>query len=755
MKKKYLWSILAFAVFSWGHSQQNAWKSSSDREVSRIEKMDRVALPTDYQVFNIDLNKLKNSLEKAPNFKTQSNSTVIVSFPNSEGELVSYEIFDAPIMERGLAEKFPNIKSYLGKGAKDRNASIRFSITPFGLHAIQYDPKNGTSYIDTYTKDLKNYIVYNRENIDQKNPINCLTDNTEIEQIYNETTSALNKTVLNSQGKYREYRLAMACTVEYAAFHLAAAQAAGIPTSNEQQKKAAILAAMATTMTRVNFIFERDHAIHMNLIDNNDKLIFIDSDNFNNVDANILIEQSQTVINKIIGAPNYDIGHTVSTGAGGLAGVNVPCDNSRKAMGVTGSSAPVGDPYDVDFVAHEMGHQFGAFHTFNSSCANNRSNTTSVEPGSGNTIMAYAGVCPPDQGEGNINVRLKSDPFFHSISVEQIGKFISTAGNCSVNTSNNNPAPVVNAGIDKVIPKSTPFYLDGSATDSNNQSSLTYSWEQTDIEISTQPPLANATKGPNFMYMSPTTSTRRYFPNFKDVLLGFSPKWEVLPSVERHLNFRFFVRDNNPTLGGQTNFDDVKVKIQNTGPFIITYPNSGNEQWQAGTSQTVQWNVAGTTANGINTSHVNIKFSDDNGLNFITLVENTPNDGQEEVIVPGFNTIQARILIEPVGNIYYAVSKRFSVVGGTASIDDNALDSFKLYPNPTYDNFTVEFNTNNSKEISIEIHDLRGRLIQTEAFTPVSSSFRTELSVGNLQAGIYLVTIKDGKNKLVKKIIKK
>src|SRR5690606_10383241 len=291
----------------------------------------------------------------------------------------------------------------------------------------------------------------------------------------------------------------------------------------------AVLAAMVVTMTRVNGVYERDMSLTMELVANNDAVIFIGTDSFSNDNAGQLINQSQTVINSVIGAANYDIGHTVSTGGGGLAQLNSPC-TGNKARGITGSPSPVGDPFDIDYVAHEMGHQFGAQHTFNNSCDGNVSGTTSVEPGSGTTIMAYAGICAP-------NVQGNSDPYFHAVSIAQMSAFVAGTGNCSVNVANNNAAPIVNAGGSVTIPKGTPFILKGSAIDANGDA-LTYSWEQTNTEQTTQPPLPSSTTGPNFRSQIPSTSPNRFLPSLQNVLAGnLTTGWEVLSNVPRTFNF--------------------------------------------------------------------------------------------------------------------------------------------------------------------------------------------------------------------------
>ena len=313
-------------------------------------------------------------------------------------------------------------------------------------------------YIDTYTKDLENYIVYGRNNISSGTFFSCLNPDEEIAPRLLETSS-----VAANDGRFRQYRLAMACTIEYAAYHI---NAAGVGAGTLAQRKAAVLAAMNVTMTRVNGLYERDMSLRMNLVANNDLVIFVTSDNFDNDTSTILIDQSQVEIDAAIGSANYDIGHTVSTGGGGLAQLNSPC-TSNKARGITGSPAPVGDPFDIDYVAHEMGHQFGATHTQNNNC--NRSAGTAVETGSGNTIMGYAGICAPD-------VQSNSDAHFHTVSLNQMMTFTTSTGNCAPNALNGNTPPAVNAGVDRTIPKGTPFILFPQSVTDANGLSLIHIW---------------------------------------------------------------------------------------------------------------------------------------------------------------------------------------------------------------------------------------------------------------------------------------
>lgn len=645
MKKQLQFTICAILIFSSSFGQGSLWNKTSENRVRNLSKMERASMPKEYQLFSLDFDNLKERLQEAPS-ENSGSSNLIIEFPNQNGEYTSYKIFYAPIMEAGLANRYPDIKSYIGISV-DGTSSIRFSTTIFGLHVIALTGKSGTYYIDTYTKNLENYIVYGRSNISSNNAFSCLVKEDELAPRLLETTA-----VLANDGKFRQYRLAMACTIEYASFHI---NAAGLGAGTLAQKKAAVLAAMNVTMTRVNGLYERDMSLRMNLVANNDLVIFVDSDDFTNDTAGSLINESQAEIDAAIGLSNYDIGHTVSTGGGGLAQLNSPC-TGNKARGITGSSAPVGDPFDIDYVAHEMGHQFGAQHTFNNSCGGNRSAGTAVEPGSGNTIMGYAGICAPD-------VQNNSDAHFHTVSLNQMMAFTIGTGNCAPNASNGNTPPVVNAGVDRTIPKGTPFILFPQSVTDANGDSLTYCWEQTDTTIATQPPTASNTSGPSFRSNPPVTAPERYMPALATVVAGnLSSTWEVVSTAARSYNFALTVRDNRMPNGGQTTRDNVLVTASNTvGPFSVNSQNT-TEAWAQGSTQTITW-----IRNGAETlsANVDIYLSTDGGVTFPTLLtpSGVPNSGSATITVPNVVTQTARIMVRAKENIYYAVNSRNILIG--------------------------------------------------------------------------------------------
>ncbi|NEW80480.1 MAG: T9SS type A sorting domain-containing protein, partial [Gelidibacter sp.] len=479
-------------------------------------------------------------------------------------------------------------------------------------------------------------------------------------------------------------------TGEYSQFHLNRQNIS--PAATDAVKKAAVLSAIVTTMVRVNGIFERDVSLTMKLVDNNTAIIFLDAanDGFTNTNSDLLIDESQTIIDTNIGTANYDIGHTFSTGGGGLAQLSSPC-GTGKARGITGSPSPIGDPYDIDYVSHEMGHQYGAHHTFNGDAGNcagsNRNAGTAVEPGSGSTIMSYSGLCSPQ------NVTNDADAYFHLVSIREMFANISTGfSTCAAVSVTGNNAPTLNDIPNYTIPKSTPFILNANASDSNGDI-LTYTWEQLDTEITLYPLVSTATGGPAFRSLPPTVSSKRYFPNQATIISGnLSNTWEVLPSVARIMRFGVNVRDNN-SVGGQTASKETTVTVAgDSGPFKVT-SQSTDVTWAAGTAQTITWDVANSNAAPVNCSFVNILMSTDAGLTFpITLASNVQNDGSHDINVPNNATNKARIKVESVGNIFYSINPKNITIQTSEFIMNFAAYSKKVcIPNTAV--YTFTYNT--------------------------------------------------------------
>ena len=632
----FVFIFTTFFLFVGEVNAQKFWKKieNTNSLLHKKEIHKNKNFPSKYKLLSLNLNELKTNLNK----KQQ-----IIALPNEKGELLRFRVKETSNFESNLSLKFPTIKSYSAQGLDDPSSVAKISVGIDGFHAVVYSGNEKTVYIDPYSKDNKDYIVYKRSDLgnDEKD-FTC-----QVEGVVSQNLQPENLARNANDGKLRTFRLAIVCSAEYAQFHLT--RQGTSDTATDAVKKAVVLSAMNTSLTRINGIYERDLSVKMVLVANNDEVIFLDAatDGISDGNPSTMIDEVQTICDTKIGNENYDIGHIFSVGGDGLAGGGVVCVTGQKAKGVTGRSEPIGDAYDIDYVAHEIGHQFGANHTQNNDC--NRNNVTAVEPGSASTIMGYAGICSP-------NVQSQSDDYFHTISITEMWNIIQSSANCATLTDTGNSAPTANAGSDYSIPKSTPFILKGMATDIDGISSLTYNWEQIDNGVASMSPLSTNTVGPLFRSLPSKIAPNRYLPELATIVAGStSTTWEVLPSVARDMSFSFLVRDNNAG-GGSTARDDMEVTVTDAEAFVVLTPNSA-VNWDTGSTQTITWNKGTTDITPINCQNVNIKLSIDGGLTFpITIKSNTPNDGTEDVVIPDNATATARIMIEAADNIFYNVN---------------------------------------------------------------------------------------------------
>lgn len=638
------------------------WSADSKNTSSDIfENKKNIINP---KIYSLDFNGLKAVLAKAPKrLASGEKSEVIISFPNAKGNMENFKVRENSNFDPELALKYPDIKSYVGEGFGDSNSTVYFSISPLGLSSMEIYGDKSAVFIEPYSKDLSTYVVYKKsDKKDDLSTFECTVIDVAQKGVSN--TAGLAARPNADDAKLRTFRLALSCTGEY--------------TSYFGGTKANALAAMNNTMTRVNGVFEKDFAARMVLISNNDAVIYTNASTDPYSAASGMSNwnsQLQSTLTSVIGEANYDIGHLFgASGGGGNAGcIGCVCTNGSKGSGYTSpaDAIPSGDNFDIDYVAHEIGHQFGGNHTFSNS---NEGTGVNMEPGSGSTIMGYAGITSQD-------VQPHSDAFFHAISIQQITNNIKSK-TCPVSTSTGNSIPTANAGSDYTIPKGTPFMLTGTGTDANGDS-LTYIWEQTDNASSSQTgasSAASATKasGPTFRSWNPTASPVRYFPRIASVLAGATTTAgseitvEALSSVARTYNFRFTVRDNRAG-GSGNNSDDAVITVNGTaGPFSVSSQNSATT-YSGGTSQTVTWNVAGTTSNGVNAANVDILWSADSGNTWTTLLAGTPNDGSQSVTVPNVSTTTGRIMVKGSGHIFFDVNNaNITVNAGSGSVDVTA-----------------------------------------------------------------------------------
>jgi hypothetical protein len=705
----FLCAVVAFSFFAVTLTTRKAQAStqgnaqSSDRvwqfidESAVVTRGERQIIPQVYRTVQLKEDTLRQLLGKAPLEFTQEakENKVTLTLPMPDGSFAAFHIEDSPIMEPGLAVQFPEIKTYRGQGIDDPTATVRFDVTPAGFHAMILST-HGTIFIDPYAEgDTTNYITYYKADYrNDAKQFQCYfdpKDNPPQEPNQTAVPNVANGTTL------RTYRLALAATVEY--------------TATKGGTVAGAMAGITTTMNRVNGVYERELAVRLVLIGNNNLIVFTaEPDGYTNSSGSTMLNQNQTKLDTVIGTANYDIGHVFSTGGGGVAQFSV-CNNSNKAKGVTGSSSPVGDGFDIDYVAHEMGHQFHANHTFNGTdgnCSGNRVSSAAYEPGSGSTIMAYAGICDSQ------DLQPHSDDYFHVKSLEEIQTFIATTA-CDVETATGNTVPTVTVGSTVTIPKSTPFTLTATGSDANGDL-ITYCWEEYDSggaggasNGTTIPDTdADGIPRPILRSFNPTTSPSRTFPKLSNLLNNTSTIGEALPSITRTMSFQVTVRDNRAAGGGINTATQQVIVNATAGPFLVTQPNTA-VSWTGGSSQTVTWNVANTSAAPVSTANVKISLSTDGGNTFpITVLASTANDGSESVTIPNTPTTTARIKVEAVGNVYFDISNaNFTITGGTptstltvASVNPASGVAITVSPNDTgglgngTTQFTRTYNTN-------------------------------------------------------------
>lgn len=566
-------------------------------------------------------------------------SAVVLSLPLPDGTLQRFQIEESPMVEPGLAAKFPNFKTYRGKGLDDRTATVRFDWLPTGLHALILSAK-GSAYLDPQS-GTSSYIVYfSQDAKSESQKFECLVKG----DAGQPASKLAARTMLSNGAGLRSYRLAAAATGQYTQFHGGTVAGA--------------LAAMTTTLNRVNGIFERDLAVRLMLVANNNAIIYTNPNtdpyfDASNIEVNLSV--NQTTLDSVIGSANYDIGHlfnryTTLTNAAGVAVLGSSCIAGLKAQGTSGLASPDGDAFDVRVVAHEIGHQFGAAHTFNGTqgtCNGARAASAAYEPGSGSTIMSYAGLCDSQ------NLQALPDDYFHRKSLDQMLAHLSGVNACVTPVANGNTPPTVSVvtAASQTIPPATSFRLTAAGNDVNGDA-LTYNWEEYDLGPASPPDDdADGQARPLFRSLFPSEDPSR---NFNQGLLG-----SALPQIARTLNFEVTARDQ---LTGIATAATQIIVNTSSAPFVV--PDLSAQEWEAGETRTINWNVGNTTSAPFNVTHVRLVLYDDLAQRH-ELVASTLNDGSHTITVPDIPMVNGGLAVEAIGNVFYAGTGQITIYSST------------------------------------------------------------------------------------------
>ncbi len=731
-KLRLVLSIATLFLSFYVTAQKDHWKQEVAQGNLKKSISDRFQVQKG-TIFSFEENDFKNQLQQSRFSKSKFTT---VQFPDENGELVSFIVSEAPVLSKELATKYPNIKSYSGYSLKNGKDRIRFSVSHKGIQAmIVHGNKKGNTYLQKTVEG--DYVLYNRDGDTNVNKdFICLTKTSIAESKIGYALKQVDDQEL------RKFRLAISATGEYTQYHGGTVVDA--------------LAAINATITRVNEVFETDLAVTLELVANTDIVLFTDPET-DPYDGN-LNTQVQSTLTTTIGEENYDIGHLFHRDqANGNAGfIGSVCVDNRKGSAYAANENPVGDAFDLDYIAHEMGHQFGANHTWS---FESEGTQVQAEPGSGTTIMGYAGIT------GANNVALNGDDYFHYYSIFQISEYLETVSCAEIISLVNTPPVIVPLG-DFIIPKSTAFALTGNATDADVDDVLTFAWEQIDDGVVTQATFGPTNpSGANFRSQLPSIDSTRYFPKLSSVLSGdltqtnptVDSAWETVSNVEREMNFALTVRDN-ATGGGQVVSDFTKVSVVNSaGPFQVT-SQATSQVYTAGTLQNVIWDVANTDRFPVNLQSVDIMLSIDGGMTFpIALAENVPNDGEHKIVLPGNPTTSARIMVKARDNIFFAVNvAEFSIEEAEVVLNFSELEYEVCQPDDLITTFEYETYLGFDEEVTFSVPnppaglDISFSPETTTTSGPVTITFS---NTGALPEAVYAIEVEAASTSITKQVV--
>lgn len=648
--------VVCFFALSIAKAAPAYWHESGRHSVDVVGDA-----PVDFRAVELDWNALRSAMAATPDgigFK--------LVLPAPDGGSKTVMLSDSGVMPPALAARYPEIRSYIGTDADGTQA--RIDISPLGLQATVY-ARGGIWLVRPERLGMQDhYLSFRRGDLLPGAGFRCEAHG-DVVGDHPDPFQQVPQPLTTTGVTRRDYRAAVAANHQYVQAVAAAMMPPATPTVPLG------LAAVVAAVNRVNQPYGQDFSIHLTLIATNDELIFPDAvgDTFGSASFNSgnAISQITGAITGIVGVVNYDMGHLFTTGSGGAAAVGAVCNSINKGAGNTGlnnGSSLQTDTFYIDYVAHEMGHQFGGNHTFNGSALNcgggSRSVASAYEPGGGSTILAFAGIC----GSAN-NLQSYADPYFHARSLLQMGTYSTTGagGSCSTNTPKPDPPPAVSAQGSFSIPANTPYVLTGSATSSASGANLTYGWEQYDLGSVNNDLTMDLGNGPIQRSWLPTTTPRRYLPRLSNLLAGTRAIGEILPTTTRSMTYRLTVRDNIAA-GGSSNSTDQTLAVANTaGPFLVTAPTTGASWTFGGAPVTIAWTVAMTNLPPVSCATVNIDLvaadaAQKNLIVLAALATGVSNNGVKSVAIPDVSAT-ARVRVACAGNIFFNISPPVSVAG--------------------------------------------------------------------------------------------
>ena len=647
---KFLFLLLVLMIStSNGFTQTKFFSTVLEKDLPK--PVDVVKNIKNVSVVRLNESALRNYLKSAPMEFKNNGVTLPLEIPLPDGTMETFQMVESPILSPAVAALYPEIKTYAGYSAQ--GTVVRLSLTSSGFNAILLNEGQAV-YFQQYAQNIAD-VYFSYFSADAVTPegypkFRCGVESGEEVMKEHDHAHAHAHEKNMTGATLRTLRIAMAGTGEF--------------TANYGGDAMNGFNAIVGYVNRMSAVFRTELSVSFTLVSTS-SIVYTNpaTDPYTNGNDPVVIDQNQINIDNVIGSANYDVAHVLGanpagTSPGGLAALGAVCNNSIKATGVTSEADP--NTYSLLFndqvLQHEIGHMFGMTHSYNSnvSICTSRNWPTSVEPGSGATIMSYGFTCDIDDYFPSTQIGPLLQ--YHTASYDQAVAYLNTV-NCYVSTATGNLPPVVTMPSAHTIPKSTPFSLTGSADSPGSGDTYTYCWEGTNLGI--ESPLPDATtlmdpsKPPFFRTFPPSTSPTRIFPLLSAILDGSNiARGDKLPSIGIATTHRLTVRDNNPAGGGVTHGEVIITVDGNIGPFLETTNLSGSIP--GGSSQTITWSVNGTN---VATPNINILLSIDGGQTFpITLAANTPNDGSQMVTIPSIPTMTARIKVEAVGNIFFDIS---------------------------------------------------------------------------------------------------